>query len=100
MKEEKAGYNYKTIPNNLRKFRKMSGYTQKQVAFFLGVENAGMISRWEKGLRFPSPVNIFRLAALYHTMVDALYFSLLRVVRREIQVRRDESEARRRIMPE
>jgi len=91
---------YKTIPNCLRKFRKMSGYSQKQVAFFLGVENAGMISRWEKGSRFPSPVNIFRLAALYHTMADALYFDLVRVVRREIQDRRNELEARRGLLPE
>jgi transcriptional regulator with XRE-family HTH domain len=98
MKEEKI--NYKTIPNRLRKFRKMSGYSQKQVAFFLGVENAGMISRWENGSRFPSPVNIFRLAALYHTMADALYFDLIKVVRREIQVRRNELEARRRLLPE
>ncbi len=100
MKEEKRERDYRTIPNSLRKFRKMSGYTQKQVAFFLGVENAGMISRWENGSRFPSPVNIFRLAALYHTMADALYFNLLRIVRREIQVRRNELEARRKILPE
>ena len=100
MKEEKRERDYRSIPNSLRKFRKMSGYTQKQVAFFLGVENAGMISRWENGSRFPSPVNIFRLAALYHTMADALYFNLLRIVRREIQVRRNELEARRKILPE
>jgi transcriptional regulator with XRE-family HTH domain len=98
MKEEKI--NYKTIPNRLRKFRKMSGYSQKQVAFFLGVENAGMISRWENGSRFPSPVNIFRLAALYQTMADALYFDLIKVVRREIQARRNELEARRRLLPQ
>jgi transcriptional regulator with XRE-family HTH domain len=99
-KKMKEVINYKTIPNSLRKFRKMSGYSQKQVAFFLGVENAGMISRWEKGSRFPSPVNIFRLAALYHTMADALYFNLIRVVRKEIQVRRNELETRRGILPE
>ena len=100
MKEDKKKLNHRNIPNNLRKFRKISGYTQKQVAFFLGVENAGMISRWEKGSRFPSPVNIFRLAALYHTMADALYFNLLRAARKEIQVRRNELEARRKILPE
>jgi len=52
-----------------------------------------MISRWEKGSRFPSPVNIFRLAALYHTMADALYFDLIIVVRKEIQARRNALEA-------
>ncbi|OPY74200.1 MAG: Helix-turn-helix domain protein [Syntrophorhabdus sp. PtaU1.Bin050] len=98
MKEVKT--DYKRIPNSLRKFRKMSGYTQKQVAFFLGIENAGMISCWENGARFPSPVNIFRLAAIYHTMADALYIDLIRTVRREIQVRRDRLEARRELLPE
>jgi len=98
MKEEKT--NYKTIPNSLRKFRKMNGYTQKEVAFLLGVANSGMISRWERGSRLPSPVNIYRLAALYHTMADALYFDLVRVVRREIQARRDELEARRGLLPQ
>ena len=96
---KKVKTDYKRIPNSLRKFRKMSGYTQKQVAFFLGIENCGMISRWENGSRFPSPVNIFRLAAIYHTMADALYFDLIRVVRKEIQVRRDELEARGAILP-
>lgn len=97
MKEENI--DYKTIPNRLRKFRKICGYSQKQVAFFLGIENTGMISRWENGTRFPSPVNIFRLAALYHTMVDALYFDLLLIVRKEIQARREELETRRDNLP-
>jgi transcriptional regulator with XRE-family HTH domain len=98
MKEAKT--NYRTIPNSLRKFRKMSGYSQQQVALLLGVENTGMISRWENGSRFPSPVNIFRLAALYHTMADALYLDLIRVVRKEIQTRRDALETRRGLLPE
>jgi len=79
---------YKKIPNALRKFRKTNGFTQKQVASFLGVRNAGMISRWEIGSRLPNPVNIFRLAVLYRTMVDNLYFDLIRVVRTEMLAKR------------
>jgi transcriptional regulator with XRE-family HTH domain len=83
---------HKTIPNNLRKYRKMNGYSQKEVASLLGVESTGMISRWENGSRFPSPINIFRLAGLYHTMADALYIDLVRATRKEIQARRDQLE--------
>ena len=79
---------YKNIPNALRKFRKTNGYTQKQVASFLGVRNPCMISRWENGSRLPSPVNMFRLAVLYRTMVDALYIDLIRVLRTEIHAKR------------
>ncbi len=97
---EEGKINYRVIPNSLRRFRKMSGYTQKQVALLLGVKSTGMISRWEQGSRFPSPVNIFRLAALYHTMADALYIDLLRALRKEIQARRNRLEARTGLLPE
>ncbi len=76
---------HKRIPNCLRKYRKMSGYTQREVARILGLRNAGMISRWEKGRRMPAPFNMFRLAALYRTMVDALFIDLVRAARRELQ---------------
>ena len=79
---------YKKIPNALRKFRKTNGYTQKQVASFLGVRNSAMVSRWENGSRLPTPVNMFRLAVLYRTMVDALYIDLVRVLRKEMQGKR------------
>jgi len=83
---------YKKIPNALRKFRKTNGYTQKQVASFLGVGNSAMISRWENGSRLPNPVNMFRLAVLYRTMVDALYIDLVRVLRKEMQAQREKTK--------
>ena len=83
---------YKNIPNGLRKFRKANGYSQKRVALLLGVRNTGMISRWERGSRLPSPVNMFRLAVLYGTMVDALYSDLILVLRREMRTKREERE--------
>lgn len=79
--------NYRRIPNCLRKFRKINGYTQKQVAIVLGVRNSSMVSRWENGQRFPNPINILRLSALYKTMVDSLYIDTLRIIRSEIQRR-------------
>ncbi len=83
---------YKNIPNSLRKFRKANGYSQKRVAVLLGIRNPGMISRWETGSRLPSPVNMFRLAIVYHTMVDALYSDLILILRRQMQVEWEERE--------
>src|SRR5512137_1661502 len=73
------------IRNCLRRYRKDRGISQRQVAHLLGISNTSMISRWEKGRCFPSLVNLFRLAAVYSTMVDALYWDLRVSIRREMQ---------------
>jgi transcriptional regulator with XRE-family HTH domain len=80
---------YKNITNSLRKFRKTNGYSQKRVAVLLGSCDTGMISRWENGSHLPSPVNMFRLAALYQTTVEALHSDLILVLRREMQAERE-----------
>ncbi len=97
MKED--AHNYRRIPNCLRKFRKVSGYTQRQVALILGVRTTGMISRWENGSRLPSPINIFRLAALYGTLADALYIDMMRRLREEIKASRERFYAKSRKLP-
>lgn len=79
-----ADLNYKRIPNCLRKYRKVRGLKQKDVAEILGLRNASMISRWEKGVSFPNPMNLFRLAILYRTLVDALFIDLVRRLRKEL----------------
>lgn len=77
----------KNIPNSLRRYRKARGLKQKEVAEILGLKSASMISRWEKGVSFPKPLNIFKLAALYRTMVDALFIDLIRSVKDDIHKR-------------
>jgi len=76
--------NYKKIPNCLRKYRKARGLKQKEVAEILGLKSASLISRWEKGISLPSPINLFRLAVLYRTMVDALFIDLIRLLRKDL----------------
>ena len=75
---------HKRIPNSLRKYRKARGLNQKEVAEILGLKSSCMISRWEKGHHLPQPVNIFKLAVLYHTMADALFTDLRRVLQEDI----------------
>lgn len=78
---------YKSIPNHLRKYRKTRGLTQRDAARILGFTHASQLSRWESGRSLPTPMNMFRLAALYRTLVDALYIDVLRSVREEVRNR-------------
>ncbi len=79
----------KTIPNCLRRYRKARGLNQKEVAKILGLKSASAISRWENGLCIPSTMNLFRLASLYRTMVDALFIDLLRLLRSDLHKREE-----------
>ena len=74
------------ILNQLRKYRKATGLKQSDAARILGLADASSLSRWEHGVCLPSVMNMFRLAALYRTLVDALYIDTLRKVREEVQV--------------
>lgn len=73
------------IANQLRKYRKARGLKQREAAHMLGLADASSLSRWERGVCLPSVMNLFRLAALYRTLVDALYIDTLRTIREEVQ---------------
>jgi transcriptional regulator with XRE-family HTH domain len=78
----------KRIPNSLKKYRKAAGLKQKEVAGLLGLKGSSMISRWEKGVCLPTLLNIFKLALLYRTMVDALFIDLRASLKEEIRKKR------------
>lgn len=82
--------NKKPIPNQLRKYRKARGLKQRDAARILGFADSSRISRWERGLCLPTAVNLFKLAAVYRTLVDALYIDVLRDVREDIRKRERE----------
>jgi transcriptional regulator with XRE-family HTH domain len=84
----------KKIPNNLRRYRKAVGLKQKEVAEILDLRSAGMISRWEKGVCLPSLMNVIKLASIYCVLIDALFFPLIRMIKRKI-MEREESLRRR-----
>jgi transcriptional regulator with XRE-family HTH domain len=73
------------IFNQLRKYRKARGLTQRYAARMLGLRDSSSISKWERGVRLPSAAQLFRLAALYRTLVDALFIDVLRTIRDEIR---------------
>lgn len=66
--------------NTLRRHRKASGLTQREVAKRMGLKNSSLISRWENGFSLPDLENAFVLAMIYDVMVDALFIDLRRSV--------------------
>ena len=81
-----ANINYRELPNLLRKYRKVRGLRQNDVARLLGLSRS-RISRWEKGACIPTLVNAVRLALLYRVTVDALFDDLVHVLREEVHGR-------------
>ncbi len=80
---------YRKIPNELKKQRKISGLSQKDIAKLLGLKTTSRISQWEKGAGMPSLVNVFKLSSLYGVLVDALFIELVRVLRKEMKEKRE-----------
>lgn len=78
------------MPNLLRKYRKVRGLTEKDVARLLNLKSPSRISRWEKGACLPSLVNAFRLARLYRVMVDALFTDLADSLKEDIRKQENE----------
>ena len=79
----------KKIPNNLRKYRKAVGLKQKDVAEILCLKSAGIISRWEKGICFPNLINVIKLSATYSVLIDALFFPLIRLIKKNLIERQE-----------
>ena len=49
------------------------GLRQIDIARALGLESSDRISLWEAGRKFPSVINLFKLAQLYGVTPDMLY---------------------------
>ncbi len=80
---------YKKISNCLRKYRKLKGFRQKDVARILKLKSTSMISRWEKGTCLPNSMNIFKLSLLYRTLIDVLFIDLMRLLKEDIRKREE-----------
>lgn len=65
------------FPNSFKIYRRMMGYSQKEVAKVFGFKSPSRISRWEKGEAMPSVSNLFLLSILYKTLPAQLYDELL-----------------------
>lgn len=78
------------IPNKLRKYRRLMGYTQAQVALLLGVHCRSRIALWEQGIRMPSADNLLQLSILYCTLTNELYPDYLKFLKQRLSVKKQE----------
>jgi transcriptional regulator with XRE-family HTH domain len=67
----------KRFPNQLRRYRRIAGFTQTDVAKKLKLRGTHRVSLWEKGETMPSAKNLIKLTMLYRTNVLELYGALL-----------------------
>lgn len=78
------------LNNCLRKYRRLRGLRQSDVAEILGLKSTSMISRWEKGVCLPDSINVLKLAIIYRTMVDALFIERVRMLREDLLSKEEE----------
>ena len=60
-------------PKTVRQWREEQGWSQLDLAGFLGVSQ-GLISRWERGVAIPPEPHQYRLARLFGVSVTAIAF--------------------------
>ena len=87
--ESKVVYsvNMSETANKLRVFRTRSGYTEKQIAAYLGIKNPHVITRWENGETMPDTKNALRMCDLYGVDLTKVYPQLYEKCKREIKAR-------------
>jgi transcriptional regulator with XRE-family HTH domain len=73
-----------SFPNNIRKYRRIAGYSQKEASFILGFKQTSTVSKWEKGLLLPGIRYIFILSHLYNVLPHKLYPTLWESTKEEI----------------
>jgi transcriptional regulator with XRE-family HTH domain len=67
------------ITNRLKFHRKIAGFRQQDVAYYLGHSSSSRIIKWEKGLATPGINNLIKLSILYGTLIEELYYDLFNV---------------------
>lgn len=60
------------ISKNIAKYRKLNGYTQKELAEKIGAKNS-TVSNWEQGANSPDIEMIFALCQLFKISVAEMY---------------------------
>jgi len=78
------------VPNRLKKYRCIKGYTQTHVAKILGMKQSNLISEWEKGFTAPGLANLLKLSCIYQTLIEELYFDQWQMHRNKLYPPKDQ----------
>jgi transcriptional regulator with XRE-family HTH domain len=86
--------------NNLKRYRRLLGYSQKDVATILGLKSTNRISNWEQGKAAPSIANLLDLSILYATLPAELYSDLYKIRRAKIWSAKERFNSEKHNSPE
>ena len=75
---------HRRIPNSLKKYRRMAGLSQKQVAAKLGIKKTNCICIWEKGYCLPATKYFLQLCLLYRASPENLYAELVQGLKEKL----------------
>jgi len=75
---------YKDIGKQLRRYRRLMGFSQTEVAEKLRLKSSAIISRWEQGVSLPSLDNALKLSVIYKTLVNELFWEIFTAYRLEL----------------
>ncbi|MGV8130595.1 MAG: helix-turn-helix domain-containing protein [Candidatus Pacearchaeota archaeon] len=75
------------IPNRLRKKRREFGYSLRQVAYLMAIQNPADIAQWEQGTKLPNATNLCKLCALYRTSLHELYYEYQNTLKQDIALK-------------
>lgn len=80
----------RTIPNDIRKYRRRENLRIVEVAELADVADASLVSHWENGRKIPTLQNALRLSAIIHCPLEVLYFELYDRFRNEAKNRKSQ----------
>ncbi len=75
------------LRNRLRKYRRLSGFSQDQVTRILGLKSATSLSRWERNERVMGTGRLLEFSALYHRTANELLLPEYHAASRRIDKR-------------
>jgi DNA-binding XRE family transcriptional regulator len=79
-----VGYKHRQYTNRLKITRQNSGFSQQQVAQWLGHSNVISLSNWENAIYMPSAANLVKLCMLYGKSFKDLYPDMHAQIERQI----------------
>jgi transcriptional regulator with XRE-family HTH domain len=75
------------LSNHVRKYRKRSALSQKDVAYLLGVVSGSKVSRYERFTREPGLYTALAYEAIFQCMVSELFPGLYLRIEAEVRAR-------------
>lgn len=75
------------LPNYLRTHRKRTGFSQEELAFLLGCQNASKVSRYERFARLPTLKTALAYEAIFGASIRELFAGIYEEIEQEVRKR-------------